>query len=75
MIDDILDRFATPSRRDFLRTSGRLVVGFTATAHVAPLLSFAAQTVSAQGAGPYPDLDFRQLDSWFAIPEDNTATV
>ncbi|MGE0705155.1 MAG: molybdopterin cofactor-binding domain-containing protein [Vicinamibacterales bacterium] len=74
MIDDILDRFATPSRRDFLRTSGRLVVGFTATAHVAPLLSFAAQTVSAQGAGPYPDLDFRQLDSWIAIHEDNTAT-
>ncbi len=25
-------------------------------------------------AGPYPDLDFRQLDSWIVIREDNTAT-
>ena len=25
-------------------------------------------------AGPYPDPDFRQLDSWIAIHEDNTAT-
>jgi CO/xanthine dehydrogenase Mo-binding subunit len=29
---------------------------------------------SAQGAGPYPDLDFRQLDSWIVIRADNTAT-
>ena len=28
----------------------------------------------AQGAGPYPDVDFRQLDSWIVIREDNTAT-
>jgi CO/xanthine dehydrogenase Mo-binding subunit len=74
MIDDILDRSSTPSRREFLRTSGRLVVGLTATTHVAPLVSFAAQTVSAQPSGPYPDLDFRQLDSWIVIHQDNTAT-
>ncbi|HEU4687427.1 MAG TPA: molybdopterin cofactor-binding domain-containing protein, partial [Vicinamibacterales bacterium] len=28
----------------------------------------------AQGPGPYPDLDFRQLDSWIVIRQDNTAT-
>ena len=28
----------------------------------------------AQGPGPYPDPNFRQLDSWIAIREDNTAT-
>ena len=28
----------------------------------------------AQAAGPYPDPDFRQLDSWIVIHEDNTAT-
>ena len=27
-----------------------------------------------QAAGPYPDPDFRQLDSWIVIHEDNTAT-
>ena len=26
------------------------------------------------GAGPYPDVDFRQLDSWIVIRQDNTAT-
>jgi CO/xanthine dehydrogenase Mo-binding subunit len=28
----------------------------------------------AQAAGPYPDPDFRQLDSWIVIRQDNTAT-
>ena len=28
----------------------------------------------AQAAGPYPDPDFRQLDSWIVIHENNTAT-
>ena len=27
-----------------------------------------------QGPGPYPDVDFRRLDSWIVIREDNTAT-
>ena len=71
MVDDILDSFSHPSRREFLKTSGRLVVSFTAAAHAAPLVSLAsAQT----GAGPYPDPDFRQLDSWIVIHQDNTAT-
>jgi nicotinate dehydrogenase subunit B len=53
------------TRRDFIKTSGFLVVGFSAM----PL-----DFVAAQGAGPYPDPDFRQLDSWIVIREDNTAT-
>ena len=28
----------------------------------------------AQAAGPYPDINFRQLDSWIVIHENNTAT-
>jgi CO/xanthine dehydrogenase Mo-binding subunit len=43
-----------------------LVVGLTTG------LSGAAAT--AQERGPYPDPDFRQLDSWIAIHQDNTAT-
>jgi CO/xanthine dehydrogenase Mo-binding subunit len=70
-IDTLLAKHASPSRREFLKTSGRLVVSFTAASQLAPL----ASVVSAQaGAGPYPDPDFRQLDSWIVIHSDNTAT-
>src|ERR1043165_3977607 len=57
----------TATRRDFIKTSGALVVG----------LSVAGELVlDAQGtaAGPYPDLDYKQLDSWIVIRPDNTAT-
>ena len=54
------------SRRDFIKTSGFLVVGFS-VAGVATEIP-----LDAQGAGPYPDIDFRQLDSWIVIREDNT---
>ena len=50
-------------------------VGAIAMADVALLGARDRQTATpAQGAGPYPDRDFRQLDSWIAIREDNTAT-
>jgi nicotinate dehydrogenase subunit B len=53
----------SPSRRDFLKTGGMLVVAFSA----------AGVQAATVGAGPYPDPDFRQLDSWIVIHEDNTA--
>ena len=56
------------TRRDFIKTSGFLVVGFSVAGASLPL---AAQGL---GAGPYPDVDFRQLDSWIVIRQDNTAT-
>jgi CO/xanthine dehydrogenase Mo-binding subunit len=55
------------TRRDFLKTSGVLVVGLS----VAGDIVLDAQSTSA---GPYPDLDYRQLDSWIVIRQDNTAT-
>src|SRR5437868_7923008 len=33
-----------------------------------------ADIAAVQDAGPYADPDFRQLDSWIVIHEDNTAT-
>jgi CO/xanthine dehydrogenase Mo-binding subunit len=60
----------TATRRDFIKTSGYLVVGVTAMANAEPFVGL----VQAQAAGPYPDPDFRQLDSWIVIREDNTAT-
>src|SRR5436190_2340112 len=59
------------TRRDFLKTSGMLVVGISSG-----VTSVSAQTAPrpATGTGPYPDPDFRQLDSWIVIRADNTAT-
>ena len=62
------------SRRDFLKSSGYLVVGVSALAQADLLAADAAQSAAAAGAGPYPDPDFRQLDSWIVIRADNTAT-
>ena len=52
-------------RRDFVKTSGMLI----ASVSVMPL-----DALSFQTPGPYPDPDFRQLDSWIVIRADNTAT-
>jgi nicotinate dehydrogenase subunit B len=62
---------AMSTRRDFLTTSGFLVVGVGA-ASVARPLSAVAEDPPAPG--PYPDPDFRQLDSWIVIRADDTAT-
>jgi nicotinate dehydrogenase subunit B len=63
----------TATRRDFLKGSGVLVVGFSAMT-IAPAGAFADAVAQAGAAGPYPDPDFHQLDSWIVIREDNTAT-
>src|SRR5213080_1328430 len=73
-VEEVLEKWnVTTSRRSFLKSSGLLVVSFTA----APLIPTASAQVpaTAQAAGgPYPDPDFKQLDSWIVIHEDNTAT-
>ena len=54
------------SRRDFMKTGGALVVGFS----LGDTLS--AQAPSATAAR---SLDLKQLDTWLAIHADNTATI
>src|SRR5262245_24139029 len=56
------------NRRDFLKTSGALIVSYSARGIARPLQAL------AQAPGLYPDPDFRQLDSWIVIHENNTAT-
>lgn len=77
-IEDVVESpTSTSSRREFLKSSGLLVVSFGAMSVIdgIPLSAADAQAAAAgQGAGPYPDPDFRQLDSWIAIRQDNTAT-
>jgi CO/xanthine dehydrogenase Mo-binding subunit len=80
-VEAVLDANADrPSRRDFLRGSGMLVVSVGAVALGGSSLIAAGAGQGAEasraatGAGPYPDPDFRSLDSWIVIHEDNTAT-
>ena len=61
----------TVARREFIRTGGLLVASIAAIP-AATLEAFAQRPAS--GAGPYPDPDFLQLDSWIVIRPDNTAT-
>src|SRR5216110_3092095 len=69
-IEEVLETWSgKSSRRNFLKTSGMLVVSIGAS----PLIG----TSSAQApgaAGPYPDPNYLQLDSWIVIRENNTAT-
>ena len=70
-IEALLEEWdGTISRRSFLKGSGVLVVSVGAAAAAGPF----AVGANAQTAGPYPDPDFRQLDSWIVIHENNTAT-
>jgi nicotinate dehydrogenase subunit B len=58
-----MSELLTTDRRGFLKTAGMLLVSFSSSAQP-----------QAQTAGPYPDVDFHQLDSWIVIHADNTAT-
>jgi nicotinate dehydrogenase subunit B len=58
------------NRRCFMQQSG-LLVASVAVMSVEGVEAFLQQ---APAAGPYPDIDFLQLDSWIAIRPDNTAT-
>ena len=62
-------------RREFLKSSGALIVSFGAASVITewgadPI----ASVLGAADAGPYPDPDYKQLDSWIVVHADNTAT-
>jgi CO/xanthine dehydrogenase Mo-binding subunit len=57
------------TRRSFLLGSGALVVSVGL-----PTLRAAGALAAQESAGPWPDPDFRQLDTWIVIHPDNTAT-
>ncbi len=73
------------SRRDFLKTSGLFVLGFSGVGAVgtgtrgSPAEPGDAQPDDAPAPDPgetplYPEPDFLQLDSWLVVHEDGTAT-
>ncbi len=61
---------AVLARRDFLKGSG--VIAITVSIGAMPVVR--ALAAEATAAGPYPDPDFLQLDTWIVIHPDNTAT-
>jgi len=64
-----LEEILSTHRRGFLKSAGLLAVSFVTSGSVPK-----AEAQSSGAAGPYHDPDFRQLDSWIVIHEDNTAT-
>ena len=69
-LEDIL----VTHRRGFLKSAGLLVVSFGAFGGPATTQANAQNSAAAEGTGPYPNPDFRQIDSWIVIHENNTAT-
>jgi CO/xanthine dehydrogenase Mo-binding subunit len=70
VVDAVLGSAPQASRRSFLQASGALVISLGASV----LPGVRAVGAEATPAGPYPDPDFRQLDTWIVIHPDNTAT-
>src|SRR5207248_8934210 len=67
------------SRRDFLKTSGAIIVSFAATDTAA--FGDAAPSMQGRGAAPGPfdtrasHVDPAQVDSWIAVAADGTVTA
>ena len=74
MIPKHVEEALSTHRRAFLKSAGLLVVSFATGGNALITEAVAKDSTAAQPAGPYPDPDFRQLDSWIVIHENNTAT-
>ena len=72
-VEELLEQGNGTSRRNFLKGSGLLVVSFGAAA-LTQVNPFSAEASAQAAAGPYPLVNFRQLDSWIVVHEDSTAT-
>src|SRR5438067_1775875 len=75
-VEKILAKNGTPSRRTFLKSAGLLVVSLSAGPGMETALAAQAPGAGAAAApaGLYPDPNYKQLDSWIVIHQDNTAT-
>ncbi|MDO1528275.1 molybdopterin-dependent oxidoreductase [Fulvimonas sp. R45] len=66
------------SRRQFLKTSGGLVLGFSLFGPLAAMAEQPATRIPASPSGAaqaFPAVDPARLDAWLAIHPDNTATL
>ena len=77
VVDALETGYGITSRRDFLKSSGLFVLSFSSTGLLDALGSGSGDELLAAVGGtaaPYPDPDFRLLDSWLVVHEDATAT-
>ncbi|HEX4807299.1 MAG TPA: hypothetical protein VH325_00085, partial [Bryobacteraceae bacterium] len=74
VIPEHVEEALTTHRRGFLKSAGLLVVSFATGGGALVTEAVAQNSAAAKSAGPYPDPDFHQLDSWIVIHENNTAT-
>jgi nicotinate dehydrogenase subunit B len=61
-------------RRGFLKSAGLLAVSFGMFGGATLTKADSQSDGAARQSGPYHDPDFRQVDSWIVIHENNTAT-
>lgn len=73
-IPEHIEKVLSTHRRDFLKSAGLFVVSFASGSSALLSDPVAEEGTPVHGPGPYPDPDFRQLDSWIVIHENNTAT-
>jgi nicotinate dehydrogenase subunit B len=66
-----IENLLATHRRGFLRNAGLLAVSFGAGGWTTDA---DAQSAAAEGPGRFANPDFRQIDSWIVIHENNTAT-
>src|SRR6478672_10641619 len=69
-----IERALRLHRRDFLKSAGMLAVSVSACAAGWTADAGAQIAAAVQGSGPYPNPDFRQIDAWIVIHQNNTAT-
>jgi CO/xanthine dehydrogenase Mo-binding subunit len=63
------------NRRDFIKTGGALVIGFTVGKETLAQAGQGQPPGGARGAAPANQPDARQIDTWLAIHADESATL
>jgi nicotinate dehydrogenase subunit B len=74
MIPEQIEEVLVTHRREFLKSAGMLAVSFGMFGGGALTRANSQNNAAANESGPYHDPDFRQIDSWIVIHENNTAT-
>ena len=64
----------TPTRRDFMKAAGGLVVAISLPAYVRPIQAAAAPTAGTAPFGPL-NVSAGDIDSWLAVAKDGAVTV
>ena len=67
-------RRLTPTRRDFMKAAGGLVVGISLPAYVGQLEAAAAPTTGTAPFGPL-NVPVDQVDSWLQVAKNGTVTI